>query len=391
MSFSISIVGLPNVGKSTLFNALTNLQAQVANYPFTTIEPNVGIVPVPDERLEKLAKLENAQQIIPTTIEFKDIAGLVKEAHKGAGLGNQFLSHIREVDAIVEVVRLFEDPNVAHVEGSVNPQRDLETLETELILADLQLIEKKRESLKSAAKSGHHEDILKAAVAQKYFEALAAGKLASTVNLTAEEQSYFPEFPLLTNKPILYVANAKFNLDTKHFDLSPRPTGLRPLEGGRATLPAPGERVSPFSLPPLARGGIEGEVVVLDAQLEAELSLLSVEERKEYLTELSLPESGLTKLIKAAYQTLNLVTFFTTVKPGEIRAWTCKVGTKAPQAAGIIHTDFEKGFIKAEVINWQTLLDAGGYVPARERGLLRQEGKDYVVQDGDVVHFRFNV
>lgn len=362
---SLGIVGLPNVGKSTLFNALTRLQAHVANYPFATIEPNLGVVPVPDERLQKLAKLENSAQIIPTAIEFRDIAGLVKGAHQGEGLGNEFLSHIREVDAIVEVVREFDDPNVIHVEGKIDPRRDMETIETELILADLGLVEKKMENLKSAAKSGRKEDLLKLALAQKYHESLAAGKLANSVSPTNEEKQYLHEFPLLTRKPILYVRNSKSNFP--------------PREEGRG-------EVNPLSISP-SRGG---EIVILDCLLEAEIAQLSETESGAYLKELGLPESGLTKLIKAAYQLLNLITFFT-AGPKETRAWTCQNGAKAPQAAGIIHTDFELGFIKAEVINWQKLLEAEGWSKARELGSLRQEGKDYVIQDGDVVHFRFNV
>lgn len=351
MSFSIGIVGLPNVGKSTLFNAITNLQVEAANYPFATIEPNVGVVAVPDERLAALAKLEKSEKIVPTVIEFKDIAGLVAGAHQGAGLGNKFLSHIREVDAIVEVVRFFEDKNIIHVENRIDPKSDIETIETELILADLQSVEKKLENLKKAAKSNIHEDILRASIAQKYFDVLSAGKLANTVSLTEEEMKLNHEFPLLTTKPILYVANIKLNQNS--------------------TINIPNS-------------------IFVDAQIESEISQLPEIERADYLKELGLSESGLDKLIKASYEMLGLITFIT-AGPKESKAWTCKKGTLAPQAAGVIHTDFEKGFIKAEVINWKTLLDCGGYTPARDKGLLRQEGKDYVIQDGDVVHFKFNV
>lgn len=369
MSFSLGIVGLPNVGKSTLFNALTNLQVEAANYPFATIEPNVGVVPVPDPRLEALAKLESSEKIVPTVIEFKDIAGLVAGAHKGAGLGNQFLSHIREVDAIVEVVRVFEDANVTHVDGSVDPQRDVETIETELILADLQMVEKKLETAKSAAKSGKQEDLTGLAVAGKYFAALAEGKLASAVVLADEEKKYLHEFPLLTTKPILFVANIK--------------QGVAPAQAGAHSLDP--------RFPAAPAGGREDDnLIILDCQIESEISQLPEAERKDYLKELGMPESGLDKLIQASYKLLNLITFIT-AGPKESKAWTCKTETRAPQAAGIIHTDFEKGFIKAEVINWKVLLDCGGYAAARDKGLLRQEGKDYIIQDGDVVHFRFNI
>lgn len=350
MSFSLGIVGLPNVGKSTLFNALTNLGVEVASYPFTTIEPNVGIVAVPDLRLVALAKVLDASKTIPTVIEFKDIAGLVKNAHQGAGLGNQFLSHIREVDAIVHIVRFFEDKNIVHVEGNIDPGRDLETVETELALADLQLVEKKLETLKKAAKSDRVEDRTLLSIAQKNFEALSAGKPASSVNLTAEEIKYLHEFPLLTLKPMLYVAN----IESEH---PPQ------IIAGKTFIP-------------------------LDLKLEAELSELSDEERKEYLQGLGLSSSGLDKLIKESYRLLNLITFFTAAKPQEIQAWACKKGTKAPLAAGLIHTDFEKGFIKAEVVNWQKLLEAGSWSEAHSQGLIRTEGKDYIMQDGDVVFFK---
>ena len=348
MALSIGIVGLPNVGKSTLFNALTNLQVEAANYPFATIEPNVGVVPVPEPRLEVLTRIEKSKKTVPTVIEFKDIAGLVAGAHKGEGLGNQFLSHIREVDAIVEVVRFFKDDNIIHVSNTVDPKRDIETIETELILADLQLVEKKLENLKKSAKSGKHEDIVKAELAQKYFDALAAGLLGSTVSPTEEERKYIYEFPLLTNKRILYVANIK----------------------------------SGESAPE--------NFLTLDAQIESEISQLPENERAPYLKELGLAESGLDKLIRAAYKTLGLMTFFTAGEQ-ETRAWTIHCGNRAPQAAGKIHTDFEKGFIKADTVAYDKFVEAGGWVPARENGWVRSEGKEYVVQDGDVMLFKFNV
>lgn len=353
MSLSIGIVGLPNVGKSTLFNALTNLGVEAANYPFATIEPNVGIVPVPDERLGKLAKIENSAEVIPAVIEFKDIAGLVAGAHKGEGLGNQFLSHIREVDAIVEVVRLFDDPKITHVAGEVDPKRDIDTIETELILADLQLVEKKLRSLKNAAKGRDKDELTRLGIAEKYFQALSEGQLGSTVFLTDEQKQFLHEFPLLTNKPIMYVAN-----------VSSEDTAPAVVAGKSA--------------------------IGLDLKLESELSQLSDEERKVYIKDLGLKMTGLEKLIQAGYELLGLITFFT-AGPKETRAWTCPTDTRAPQAAGVIHTDFERGFIKAEVINWEKLVNENGWVKAREKGLIRTEGKEYVFQDGDVTIFKFNV
>ncbi len=347
------------MGKSTLFNAITKSKVEAANYPFATINPNVGVVAVPDERLAKLADLEKSEKIVPTTIEFVDIAGLVKGASTGEGLGNKFLSHIREVDAILEVVRFFENKDIIHVNGNVDPQRDMETIAIELQLADLQNVENRLSTIGRQAKSGDRDATIKKQVLEKYKVALEKGENANTVHLTDEEKEHSKEIQLLTNKPMMIVANSKFDLDKKSF-------------------PA-----TSYQLPATS-------FLTIDAQLESELAELSDDERKEYLKELGLPESGLDKIIKAAYQTLGLITFIT-AGPKESKAWTCVKGSKAPQAAGKIHTDFEKGFIRAEVIQWDKLLEAKGYAGAREKGWLRVEGKEYVVQDGDVVHFLFNV
>ncbi|MCC7356370.1 MAG: redox-regulated ATPase YchF [Candidatus Doudnabacteria bacterium] len=354
MSFKIGIVGLPNVGKSTLFNAITNSQVEAANYPFATIDPNVGVVPVPDERLAKLAAQEKSEKIVPTTIEFVDIAGLVSGAHKGEGLGNQFLAHIREVDAIMEVIRFFENDDIIHVNGSVDPKRDMETIAIELQLADLQNVEKRMETNARMAKSGDRDAAVKQAVLEKYKTALEAGNMASTITLTEDEQQATKDVQLLTTKPFLYVANSEYDISTKQYKTKHE----------------------------------QFADIVIDAQLESELAQLDETERAEYLAELGLTESGLEKIIREAYKTLGLITFIT-AGPKESKAWTCPAGTKAPQAAGVIHTDFEKGFIRAECIQWDKLLEAGGYAASRDKGWLRVEGKEYVIQDGDVVHFRF--
>lgn len=354
---------MPNVGKSTLFNAITKSKAEAANYPFATIDPNVGVVAVPDERLDKLAKLENSEKIVPTTIEFVDIAGLVAGAHKGEGLGNQFLAKIREVDAILEVVRFFEDKDIIHVAGSVNPNRDMETIAIELVLADLQTVGKRLESVTKEAKSGAREALQKKLALEKIQTILSEGKMAKETVLTDEEQKAIKEIQLLTNKPFLYVANVAED-EIAEFENKNISTAQN-LNSRTRFIP-------------------------ISAKIESELAELPDEERKQYLQELGMQSSGLEKIIKVSYETLGLITFIT-AGPKESKAWTCQVGTKAPQAAGVIHTDFERGFIRAEVIQWDKLLEAGGYSQAREKGWLRVEGKEYVMQDGDVVHFRFNV
>jgi ribosome-binding ATPase len=357
MSFQIGIVGLPNVGKSTLFNAITKSQVEAANYPFATIDPNVGVVAVPDERLAELAVQEKSEKIVPTSIEFVDIAGLVSGAHKGEGLGNQFLSHIREVDAILEVTRVFNNDDIIHVNGSVDAKRDLETIAIELQLADLQNVEKRLESNGKLVKSGDRVAKIRQGVLEKYKAVLEDGKMANTVELSDEERAAAKEVQLLTTKPFLFAFNSTYNLDKHEFQNVPNP--------------------------------LPDNALVVDAKLESELAELDDADRDQYLKELGLPESGLDKIIKTAYHTLGLITFIT-AGPMESKAWTCPTGTKAPQAAGVIHTDFEQGFIRAECIQWDKLLEAGGYVGAKERGWLRMEGKEYVVQDGDVVHFHFN-
>ena len=367
MSFKIGIVGLPNVGKSTLFNAITHSRVEAANYPFATIDPNIGVVAVPDERLAKLAAQEKSEKIVPTTIEFVDIAGLVSGAHKGEGLGNQFLSHIREVDAILEVSRLFHDDDIIHVQGSVDAKRDIETIAIELQLADLQNIEKRLETVARQAKSGDRELAIKKQVLEKYRGAVENGQMAHTITLTEEEKAGSKDIQLLTTKPFLLAVNATYNISSKQYE----------TDGGSPVNP------EDYKLN-------FGEVIIIDAKLETELAELEDADRAEYLKDLGLNESGLEKIITAAYKTLGLVTFIT-AGPKESKAWTCPAGTKAPQAAGIIHTDFEHGFIRAEVIQWDKLLEAGGYGPARDKGWLRVEGKEYIIQDGDVVHFRFNI
>lgn len=364
MSFKVGIVGLPNVGKSTLFKALTRKQVDIANYPFCTIEPNVGTVAVPDFRLQKLSDLYNSAKIVPTVIEFVDIAGLVKGAHEGQGLGNKFLSHIREVDAICQVIRAFEDPNVIHVDGKINPISDLEVINLELIFADIETVKKRLTSLASELKGGKEKMLLKTnETLLKIKDALEKGIMASAIGLNEEEKFLIKELNLLSLKPTLYALNvAEADVKSEKKEIL-----------GKYNLPLDPEKV-----------------ILVSAKIESELAELQSEEAKKYLEELGLEESGLDKLIRASYHELNLITFFT-AGPKESHAWTIVQGTLAPQAAGKIHTDFERGFIAAEVINWNDLLDAGGDVKAKEKGLIRLEGKGYKMKDGDVVEFRFNV
>lgn len=364
----LGIVGLPNVGKSTLFNSLTKAGAESANYPFCTIDPNVGVVTVPDERLNVLGEMYHTKKIIPAAIEFVDIAGLVKGASKGEGLGNQFLANIREVDAIVHVVRCFENSNIVHVDGSINPLRDIETINLELIFSDLEILERRISKVSKVARNDKSA-AKELGLLNKVKAHLEDGKLAKTFEEVddEEEQAWLESYNLLTYKPVIYAANVSED------DLADDAANNEGVQAVREY--AKGE---------------QSEVFVVCAEIEAEISELDDDERKMFLEDLGLKESGLEKLIKASYKLLGLISYLTAGEP-EVRAWTITEGTKAPQAAGKIHSDFERGFIRAEVVSYDDLIACGSHTAAKEKGLIRLEGKDYVVKDGDIMLFRFNV
>ena len=365
MGFNCGIVGLPNVGKSTLFNALTSTAAaEAANYPFCTIEPNVGRVGVPDPRLDKLAAIAKSAKTVPTQLEFVDIAGLVRGASKGEGLGNQFLANIRETDAIVHVLRCFEDTDITHVEGAIDPVRDAETVETELMLADMDSLERRLPALQKKAKGGDKDAKEEVALMEPVLDALRNGKPGRTLRHLTDDRTAWNKLGLLTGKPVLYVCNVDEGSAATGNDFSRKVAEMAERQGAGA--------------------------VIISAAIEAELSQLAESDRQEYLASLGLEEPGLNRLIRAGYKLLNLVTFFT-VGPKEARAWTVDRGARAPQAAGVIHTDFEKGFIRAETIDFDSYVTLGGEQGCKEAGKMRLEGKEYTVQDGDIFHFRFNV
>jgi len=362
----LGIVGLPNVGKSTLFNAITKAGAECANYPFCTIEPNVGIVTVPDKRLDELAKIYNPLKVVPTTIEFVDIAGLVKGASNGEGLGNKFLSHIREVDAIVHVVRCFMDENIIHVDGNINPINDIETINLELILSDLEIVDKRIDKTKKLLKTGDKKYNIELELLEKLKENLEKGVLVKNIQLDKDELALVNQMFLITSKPVIYAANISED------DISSN----EPNSFVKSLLEFAAKDNS--------------EVVVICAKIEEEIAALDDAEKEEFLQELGLSNSGLDKLITSSYRLLGLISFLT-AGSDEVRAWTIVNGTKAPQAAGKIHTDFERGFIRAEIVSYENLINCGSFSAAREKGLVQSEGKDYVMKDGDVTLFRFNV
>ncbi|MCL4477748.1 MAG: redox-regulated ATPase YchF [Deltaproteobacteria bacterium] len=367
MGFSCGLIGLPNVGKSTIFNALTSTRVSAENYPFTTIEPNIGIVDVPDKRLEVLANIDHSEKKVPTTLKFIDIAGLVKGASKGEGLGNKFLSHIREADAIAYVVRCFVNKDIIHVEGSVDPVRDIDIINTELLLADLEAVEKRLDKASKSAKSGDRKLKEQADFFQRLSSHLAEGKKAITLNMDPEETKILSEITLLTAKPSMYIANV-----------------------GEDGLSGNGKEADYIKLVEAEAKKEDAGIIVISGKLETELAELTSAERIDYLKAIGIERSGLDVMIENGYRLLNLLTFFTS-GPKEARAWTIVNGTKAPQAAGKIHSDFERGFIKAEIISYDDYVRAGSDVKARELGLLRIEGKDYIMQEGDISHFRFNI